>query len=456
MEVCHTFEVWHTWPQKQKRITMKKLFICIQLLAAGIALQAQEDVYPAKAGTGKLYLTNGTIHVGNGQVIENGTIEVENGKIVQVGAGITAAAGARVVDVKGKQVYPGLILPVTDLGLKEIGNGVRGSNDFSELGEYNNSIRSIVAYNTDSKIINTLKANGILLAGITPQGGTISGSSSVVQLDAWNWEDAAYKMDNAIHLNMPTFISRPSRFAAFMGIPQTPADPTKEALNKIDEIKTLFRQAKGYLQEATHKETNLKYEALKGLFNKTQKLFVHANQVKQILIAIDFVKEFGFEVVLVGASESFQIADLLKQYNIAVILQDEHALPATEDDDVDQPFKTPAMLQKAGVLFALNDEHGESRYRNLPFNAGTAAAYGLTKEQALQAITLNSAKILGVDSKTGSLEAGKDANIVVSEGDILDMRTSIVIQAFIQGREVSLENKQKQLYDRYKYKYELK
>jgi imidazolonepropionase-like amidohydrolase len=435
---------------------MKKLIICIQLLSAGIALQAQEDVYPAKAYAGKLYITNGTIHVGNGQVIENGTIEVENGKIIQVGANITAAAGAKVVDVKGKQVYPGLILPVTDLGLKEISNGVRGSNDYSELGEYNNSIRSIVAYNTDSKIINTLKANGILLAGVTPQGGTISGSSSVVQLDAWNWEDAAYKMDNAIHLNMPTFISRPNRFAAFFGIAQPQTDPTKDALNKIDEIKTLFRQAKGYLQETTHKETNLKFEALKGLFNKKQKLFVHANQVKQMLIAIDFVKEFGFDVVIVGASESFQIADLLKQYNIAVILEDEHALPATEDDDIDQPFKTPAQLQKAGVLFALNDEHAESRYRNLPFNAGTSVAYGLTKEQALQAITLNSAKILGVDDKTGSLETGKDANIVVSEGDILDMRTSIIVHAFIQGREVSLENKQKQLYDRYKYKYELK
>jgi imidazolonepropionase-like amidohydrolase len=436
---------------------MKKLIILIHCLAYWAAIQAQEDVYPAKAYAGKIYLTNGTVHVGNGQVIENGTIEINNGKIVQVGTNIAMSGGdAKVIDVKGKQVYPGMILPVTDLGLKEIANGVRGSNDFQELGEYNNSIRAIVAYNTDSKIINTLKANGILLAGITPQGGTISGSSSVVQLDAWNWEDAAYKMDNGIHLNMPTFISRPSRFAIFAGIPQPQTDAAKEALKKIDDIKTIFRQAKAYLQETTHKETNLKFEALKGLFNKTQKLFVHANQVKQMLIAIDFVKEFGFDVVIVGASESFQIADLLKQYNIAVILSDEHALPAAEDDDVDQPFKTPAMLQKAGVLFALNDEHGESRYRNLPFNAGTAAAYGLTKEQALQAITLNAARILGVDDKTGSLEAGKDANIVVSEGDMLDMRTSIIIHAFIQGRAVSLENKQKQLYDRYKYKYELK
>ena len=436
---------------------MKKLIIAIHCIAFCTAAVAQEDVYPAKAYAGKLYITNGTIHVGNGQVIENGTIEVNNGKIVQVGANISVQGGdVKVIDAKGKQVYPGLILPVTDLGLKEIGNGVRGSNDFQELGEVNSSIRSVVAYNTDSKIINTLKANGILLAGVTPQGGTISGSSSVVQLDAWNYEDAAYKMDNGIHLNMPTFISRPNRFAIFFGIPQPQTDPTKEALKKIDDIKSLFRAAKAYLQETTHKETNLSYEALKGLFNKTQKLFVHGDQVKQMLIAIDFVKEFGFDVVIVGGSESFQIADLLQQNKIAVILQDEHALPATEDDDVDQPFKTPAMLQKAGVLFALNDEHAESRYRNLPFNAGTAVAYGLTKEQALQAITLNSAKILGVDDKTGSLEAGKDANIVISEGDILDMRTSIILHAFIQGREVSLDNKQKQLYERYKYKYELK
>ena len=145
----------------------------------------------------------------------------------------------------------------------------------------------------------------------------------------------------------------------------------------------------------------------------------------------------------------------MKQNNIAVILQQEHELPAMEDDDVDQPYKTPFQLQQAGVLFALNDSHEESRYRNLMFNAGTAAAYGLTKEQALQAITLNSAKILGIDNRTGSIEAGKDANIVVSKGDILDMRSSIVTHAFIQGREVNLTNKQDQLYERYLHKYGL-
>ena len=436
---------------------MKKILCSITgMILSFTVLLAQDDVYPVVPYKGLLFITNGTIHVGNGQVIEHGTIKVSEGKIVQVGQNIPIPQdNVKVVDAAGKQIYPGLILPVTDLGLKEIANGVRGSNDYEELGDLNPSIRSIVAYNTDSKVINTLKASGILLANVTPQGGTISGSSTIVQLDAWNWEDAAYKMDVAMHLNMPTFISRPSRFAAFFGLPQ-PADPVKLALEKVESIKSFFREARAYLQEPAHKETNLKFEAMRGLFDKKQKLFVHGDQVKQMLIAIDFVKEFGFDEVIVGGSESYQIADLLKQNHIAVILQDEHALPATEDDDVDQPYKTPFQLQQAGVLFALNDQHDESRYRNLMFNAGTAAAYGLTKEQALEAITLSSAKILGIDDRTGSLEAGKDANIVISEGDILDMRTSIITHAFIQGRQVSLDNKQKQLYERYMTKYGLK
>jgi imidazolonepropionase-like amidohydrolase len=435
---------------------MKKIFFLITIILSVVSVIAQDDVYPAKPFTGRLFITNGNVHVGNGQVIENATIEINNGKIIQVGQNITIPQGdVKVVDAKGKQVYPGLILPVTNLGLKEIAEAVPGSDDNRELGDLNPSIRSIVAYNTDSKIIGTLRANGILLAGVTPEGGTISGSSSVVQLDAWNWEDAAYKMDNAIHLNMPTFIIRPRRFGG--GRAQQPeVDPTKQALEKIDQIKNFFRQAKAYSQAATHSEINLKFEAVKNLFDKKQKLFVHADQVKQMLIAIDFVKEFGFDVVIVGGSESFLIADLLKQNNIAVILREEHSLPAMEDDDVNQPYKTPAQLQKAGVLFALNDEHEESRFRNLMFNAGTAAAYGLTKEEALQAITLNAAKILGIDDRTGSIEAGKDANIVISDGDILDMRSSIIDHAFIQGREVSLENKQTELYKKYMTKYGLK
>ncbi|MCW3113364.1 MAG: Amidohydrolase 3 [Segetibacter sp.] len=435
---------------------MKKIIALIILFACVVSTKAQETIYPSKENKEHFVISNATIHVGNGQVIENGSVEINNGKIVKVSSGSTTP-GVRVMDALGKHIYPGLILPVSHLGLKEIGNGVRGSNDFLELGDLNPNVRSVVAYNSDSKFINVLKANGILLAGVSPEGGTITGSSSVVQLDAWNWEDAAYKMDNAIHLNMPNLVIRQVRSRASTATPQpSPADQLKEALRKVDEIKGFFKEAKVYNLEAAHKETNLKLEAVKGLFNGTQKLFVHADQVKQMLVAVDFAKDFGFNVVIVGGNESYLVADLLKQNNIAVILNQEHRLPETEDEDVDQPFKTPAALQKAGVLFALNDDDETTRYRNLSFNAGTAAAYGLTKEQALQAITLNSAKILGIDKTTGSLEVGKDANIVISTGDILDMKSSIVTNAFIQGRPVSLDNKQKQLYERYKYKYGIK
>lgn len=446
---------------------MKKIFstLSVLLLVAGLS-KAQEVVYPAKENKGRIYITNGTVHVGNGTVLENATIEINQSRITNVGTNITAAAGATVIDAKGKHVYPGLILPATDVGLKEIGAGVRASNDFSELGEYNSNIRSITAYNTDSRVIGVLRSNGILLANIVPAGGSVSGSSTVVQLDAWNWEDAAYNMDGGLHVSMPSFINRfggrrgggiPPALLAQLGISiNAPADPAKAALDKVEEIKSFFRQAKAYLQEPTHENVNLKFEALRKLFDKKQKLFVHGDQVKQMLVAIDFVKEFGFDVAIVGGSESFQIADLLKANNIAVILNEQHALPATEDDDIDQPYKTPAVLQKAGVLFALNDGSDNARYRNLSYNAGTAATYGLTKEQALQAITLNAAKILGIADRTGSLEAGKDANIVISEGDLLDMKSSTVTDAFIQGRQVSLDNKQRQLYERYKYKYGIK
>jgi imidazolonepropionase-like amidohydrolase len=421
---------------------------------------AQESILPAKKQEGIMYIKNANIHVGNGKTIENGVIKIKDGKIEEVGNNISVPSGANVVDAMGKQVYPGLILPTSSLGLIEV-SAVRATNDATELGEFNPNVRSIVAYNTDSKVINTLRSNGILLANIVPQGSLLAGSSSVVQLDAWTWDDAAYKTDAGMHLYMPSLLPRP-RFGGFgggggnNGPNASQADPVKEGMDKIEGIKGFFREAKAYLAETSHEETNLKFESTKALFGKTQKLYVHANTVKQILLALDFVKEFGFDMVIVGGSDSWQIADLLKQNNVSVVLQQPHSLPTLEDDDVDQPYKTAAALQKAGVLFAISDDDNQTRGRNLPFSAGTAATYGLTKEQALQAITLNAAKIMGVSDKTGSIEVGKDANIVICDGDILDMKSSNVTDAFIQGRKIDLNDKHKMLYDRYQQKYNLK
>ncbi|MEO6818878.1 MAG: amidohydrolase family protein [Ginsengibacter sp.] len=438
---------------------MNKLtFLFIAITAFTFGAIAQPTIYPAPANEGYILISNATIHVGNGTVINNGSILINKNKIEKIGSNITAPSGAKTIDATGKQVYPGLISSISNLGLKEVEGSVRGTDDFEELGEITPSIRSIVAYNTDSRVINVLRTNGILLSNVIPQdeGGSsklITGTSSVVQLDAWNWEDAAYKMDGQMNFNMPSFIARRNRFFAPAG-PQP--DPSKEALDKVDMVKAFFTSAKAYLAEATHSATNLNYEATRNLFDKKQKFLVHCNGVKEMLLALDFKKEFGFDVVIVGGADSWQIAPILKQNNVPVILGQSHSLPLAYDDDVDQPFKTPFLLQKAGVLFAIADNDGTTRGRNLMFNAGTASSYGLTKEQALSAITLNAAKILGIGNMTGSLEEGKDANIVISEGDILDMENSRVDMAFIQGRNINLDNRQSQLAERYEKKYGIK
>ena len=442
---------------------MKKIFFLLAVITIGSKSFSQANVLPAPAQKGVMYVKNATIHVGNGTVIENGIIQVKDGKIEKVGKDITVpASGAEVIDAKGKHIYPGLILPSSNLGLVEI-SSVKASSDAREMGDMNPNVRSIVAYNTDSKVINTLRSNGVLAANIIPQGSFLAGSSSVVQLDAWTWTDASIKTDEGMHLYMPSLMPRPS-FGRFGGggpggpnaAGGTQPDPVKEGLEQIEKLKAFFREAKAYNTVATHEETNIKYEAVKKLFNKSQKFYVHGNTVKQMLVALDFVKEFGFDLVIVGGSESWQIPDLLKQHNVSVILQQMHSLPTTTDDAVDQPYKSALALQKAGVLFAISDDDPQTRGRNLPFNAGTAVAYGLSKEEALAAISLNAAKIMGVGDKTGSIEAGKEANFIISAGDILDMSKNNVTDAFISGRKINLDDKQKQLNERYEQKYELK
>src|SRR5450432_1276961 len=421
---------------------MKKNLLIFSFLFSLFNAFAQENMAPAGPQSGPIALTNATIHIGNGQVISKGTILFSNGKIVAVGTTVSAA-GATVIDCSGKEIYPGLIDANTDLGLNEIA-AVRSTRDFYELGDINPNIHSFIAYNTDSKIINTVRSNGILLVNVVPQGGTISGASSVMQLDAWNWEDGIYKKDNGIHFNMPYL----TRFSETI-------DQSKIGMDKIDEVRTFFRGAKAYYGESKHIHTNLKFEAVRGLFDQSQTFFVHCELVKEMMIAADFAKEFGFKTVIVGGTDSWRIARYVKENHIAVILNEMHNSASLDDDDINDYEKAPFLLQQAGVEYCIQDANGLYRYKNLSYNAGVAVAFGLTKEQALEAITLSAAKILNIADRTGSLETGKDANIVVADGDILDIRTSNVIYAFIQGRQINLDNKQKQLYMKYMKKYGL-
>jgi len=432
----------------------KTLFSTWGLLLGTILAYGQANILPAPPQTKPITITGALIHIGNGQVINNGYITFDKGKITAIGEGAPSNTnGGDVIDATGKQVYPGFICPATSLGLVEIGEGARGTVDEYEIGDINPNVRSIIAYNTDSKVIPTVRSNGILLAQPTPSGNWIAGQSSVVQLDAWNWEDAAYKTDIGIHMDWPVIRPQPRRRA--QATPGTPQESPEEKMQKaMDAVNSLFTQAKAYA-ETKPAVTNLRLEAMKGLFNGTKKLFVNADGAKEIIQAVNFGKKMGIAVVIIGGKESYMVTDLLKNNNVPVIIQETQALPGRDNDDVYLPYKLPKILQDAGVLYGLTGT-GFWRQRNLPFEAGQACGYGLPKEQAVSMITLNNAKILGIDKTTGTLEVGKDANLFISKGDALDMISIDVQKAFIQGRDINLDNLHKQLYRRFAAKYGIK
>lgn len=433
---------------KSERMNIKAIggFVVLAIL---MYLQgfAQSVPTPGPTQSQAIALVGGTVHIGNGEVLENATVRFDNGKLTAVDQNqYKFDELVKVIDVSGKHIYPGMIAPNTELGLNEI-NAVRATRDYDEVGAMIPNVRSIVAYNTDSRVIPTIRSNGILLAEISPRGGVISGSSTIAQLDAWNWEDAAYHMDGAIHMNWPSLYSWKGWWAEPGGI-----EKNEKYAERVDEIMNFFAEAAAYHAKIKPEVTNLKFEAMKGLFDKQKKLLVHANGAREMMAAIELKKQYGLDMVFVGGRDSWMVTDQLKEHNIAVILRPTHSLPSRPEDDIDLPFKTPYLLQQAGINYCLSLP-GAWEQRNLPFVAGNAVAYGLTQEEALAAITSNTAKIFGIDDKTGTLEIGKDANIIVSTGDVLDMRTSNIEYAFIQGREINLDNKQKQLYQKFSDKY---
>ncbi|OKL39794.1 amidohydrolase [Pontibacter flavimaris] len=404
---------------------------------------------PAPKQSKPVLLKGATLHIGNGQVVENAAVGFDNGKITYAGPQSGAnLSGYQVVDVTGQHIYPGLIQPNATLGLNEV-ESVKATIDWREIGDMNPNVRSVIAYNTDSDIIPTVRANGVLMTQLTPIGGTISGTSSIVQLDAWNWEDAIVKADEGLHLNWPYMLVETGNKEADERLKRMAGEREKTIL----ELEKLFRDAAVY-SAGKHDNLNLKLAAMTGLFDGSRKLYIHANYGKEIIEGVNFAKQQGVkEIVVVGARDAVAVADFLKTNNISVIYSGVHALPSRAEEDVDMPYKTPYLLHKAGIPFALDYDLSIHGTRNLPFIAGTAAAYGLDKEQALAAVTLNTAKILGIDKQAGSVEVGKDATLVVSSGDLLDMRTNNVTHAFIQGRQVDLNNKQKYLYEKFENKY---
>lgn len=422
------------------------LTIAIILVWAG-GLQGQVPM-PAQTQLRPTYIVGATAHLGNGQVIENSIIAFEEGKLTIVASPENLPrvnmSRYQIIEARGKHVYPGFIGMSTQLGLVEIGQ-VRASRDDVEVGQLNPSVRSLIAYNTDSEVTPTVRSQGVLLAQVVPQGGRISGQSSVVQLDAWNWEDAAVKVDDGIHMNWPSLYRFSFRQRSF--------SKNENYDTQVQEMHDFFREAKAYCQKPEHDQKNLKFEAMRGLFDNSQPLYIHTNIAATISQSIVFAEQYGVSPVIVGGRDAWMVSSLLKEKNVPVVLRETHNLPASADSDIDQPFKTPAQLQEAGILFCLSSG-GSWTLRNLAFQAGQAVGFGLEYENAISALTLNAAKILGIADRVGSLEQGKDATLFICEGDVLDMRTSKVTHAFIEGREINLENKQKVLYEKFKTKYE--
>ena len=421
-------------------------FIALSLFT--VQLAAQHVPAPAPTQTQPILITGATAHLGNGQVIENSIVAFEAGKITFVG-NATVKRGFpnhREITADGKHLYPGFIAPNSTLGLVEIGQ-VNATHDENELGDINPNIRSIIAYNTDSEVIPTVRSMGVLMAETTPQGGRISGTSSIVQLDAWNWEDAAYAIDYAVHLNWPrasTFSFRERRVSK-----------NEKYAEQVQEIEDYFKLAEAYNRKAPSTQTNLRFEAMNGLFDGTKKLFIHADDVTAIQEAVLLSEKFDITPIIVGARDSWMVTNFLKSHNVPIVIGSTQSLPSREDDDVDQPFKTPAMLQSAGILWCFQHEEYWQQ-RNLPFQAGQAVGFGLAYEDAIQALTSSTAKIMDIDKRVGTIETGKDATLFISEGDVLDMRTSKVVNAFIQGREINLDNKQEMLYRKFQQKYKQK
>ena len=421
----------------------KLLVVCCLVMGAVFGQKSQA-----------ILLVNGFLHQGNGTVVETALIGIRNGKIDFVKNALSSAYKKSewdtIIDLQGQHVYPAFIAPNSTLGITEI-DAVRATRDFQEVGYLNPHIRSQIAFNAESKVISTVRTNGVLFAQVTPRGGRISGTSSVMALSGWNWEDATIFKDDGVHINWPESIQGTWKDDV---ITKTKG---KNYQQQKEELVTFFNLVKAYQNNADELKTDLRLNAMIPCLTAEKRIYFHANEIQQLTDIIEFVHFFDIPFpVIVGGYDSYMIARKLKDAKIPVMLGRTHSLPENEDDPIDLPFQLPTMLQKEGVLFCLQNE-GEMEAmnaRNLPFQAGTAMAYGLTEEEAIQSISLNTAKIMGISKTYGSIEAGKSACLFVSKGNALDMRTNQVSLIFVNGSFVPTTNFQTELYQRYEKKYQ--
>ncbi len=414
-------------------------------------LPARAPVYDDRLASlgGSVSIVGATVHTVAGETIENGTVSFRAGRIVEVGAGLAPLAGAEVIDARGKHVFPGLIDANSVVGLIEI-SSVSASVDIAELGNLNPGLNTAIAVNPDSTVIPVTRANGLTHVLTVPTGGLVSGSSSLIRLDGWSWEDLTAAAPVAMHIQWPAFV--PTR--SWFGPPKTEEELTKERKEKLTDLENLFAGARAYATakaaDGEHEE-DPQLEAMLPVIEGTTPVIVHAEELRQIKAAVSWAEKEGIRLILAGRRDMWRAAEMLAEKKIPVIVANVLALPGREDESYDTAYATAARLHEAGVEFCIAgsaNSFSVANTRNLPDQAGMAAAFGLPEEAALEAITLAPARILGVGAQLGSIEPGKSASLVITDGDILEIRTTVE-RVFIDGREADLSTRQTRLYERY-------
>lgn len=401
------------------------------LFVAGQVARANPEI-PGAPQAKPVALTNATIHPVSGPAIEGGTLVFDGGKIAAIGKDIKPPENAEAIDLAGKHVYPALFDAMTDLGLVEI-NSIRATIDNHETGPLNPNVRAIVAVNPDSEIIPVTRSNGVLLALTAPGESLVAGRSAVIQLDGWTWEEMALKADVALHIDWP------------------------RGSEGVEPLRQMLKDARAYAaarQADPQFPHDARWESVQDVLAGKLPVIAHADDVRQITAAVAFADEEKLKLIIAGGYDAPKCAALLKKHDIPVIVGGTYRLPRRRADGYDVAYALPAELQSAGIRYCISSSgrFGASNVRNLPYHAAAAVGFGLPDDEALKAITLYPAQILGVADRVGSLEVGKDATLFIADGDPLDTPTQVEV-AWIQGRKVELNDRHKRLFRKYEEKY---
>ncbi len=436
---------------------MNKYLLNLLLSLAVLTLCFAPAVSQSKDTTAVYAIRNVKIVTVTGATIDKGTVIIRDGKIADVGASVSIPGNAKVIDATGLSVYPGLIDSNTVLGLSEVA-AVRETSDTNEIGDFNPNMKALTAVNPHSEHIPVARMNGVTTVLTCPQGGLISGQCALINADGWTPQQMAVKASAAMAINYPV-LGFGGRGGGFFAIAAgSPTDAQRQQRDRqVEALKKKIEDAQAYLKarEAVAADKSLParsidlgLEAMIPVLKGEVPVRITANKASDIKAAVEFAGQYKLKLIINGGNEALKVAALLKEKNVPVILDTVLDLPDSEDAPYDQIYTRAADLHKAGVKFAFSSQ-GIQFIRTLPYNAGTAAAFGLPKEEALKALTIYPAQIFGVDKIIGSIEVGKAANLIVTDGDPLELRTKIK-HMFINGKQTELTNRHTRLNDKFK------